>query len=536
MKTKNLILVIFLAFNFQFLTCYSQTWQWAHNIGSNDQDIGTSIISDKMGNLYVTGSYRGSPCYFQTDTIGRVDFSDFFLMKYDNAGNEVWIKHLAGNNSPTLDAGIAGISYDSINDYIYICGVWGGIAFVSKCDLAGNFLWTKQPVWSGGNSVAYGIAVDNNGDIYMSGENSSTTTFGSFVVGRGGFIAKYDPTGNCLWAQHKFRYLLPNAPSELKPNGIKIYNSTILVAGNGYNDTIVVDTITAITQGSHSSAIAAFDLNGNIKWLKLDATPNGYPGYDFSIDNKGNSYVGGMFAGTANFDTLVLTNPMQYDAFFAKYNINGKRQWIQQLHATGGAQCNNVCTNANGDTYFTGYFKGTANFGAYQITSASPTTQDMFAARYDSSGVCLGVQHFGWGLGLAIYSKDNSDFWVEGQCGSVTIGTYNFTGYGSTDIFVAKSDALTGITEKNFINSKNQLNIYTNPNKGICNITVPDDFVHEKNLVLRIYGNDGKLVQQVPVEMYQEKIIVNLETEATGVYNATMSNGKKTYTGKIVFE
>jgi photosystem II stability/assembly factor-like uncharacterized protein len=85
------------------------------------------------------------------------------------------------------------------------------------------------------------------------------------------------------------------------------------------------------------------------------------------------------------------------------------------------------------------------------------------------------------------------------------------------------------------------LSIYPNPASDNCNLIVPDDFLYEKNLTLIIYDNSGKLIQQKTLEMNDDKmnngkIKLNLEAEAKGVYSVTLSNGKKSYNGKIVFE
>ncbi|MEI2758492.1 MAG: T9SS type A sorting domain-containing protein [Bacteroidia bacterium] len=65
---------------------------------------------------------------------------------------------------------------------------------------------------------------------------------------------------------------------------------------------------------------------------------------------------------------------------------------------------------------------------------------------------------------------------------------------------------------------------------------MPDDFVNEKNLVLSICDNKGKLIQQKTLQMNEGNIKLNLEQEAKGVYNVVLSNNKKSYNGKIVFE
>ena len=65
---------------------------------------------------------------------------------------------------------------------------------------------------------------------------------------------------------------------------------------------------------------------------------------------------------------------------------------------------------------------------------------------------------------------------------------------------------------------------------------MPDDFVNEKNLVLSICDNKGKLIQQKTLQMNEGNIKLNLEQEVKGVYNVVLSNNKKSYNGKIVFE
>ena len=109
------------------------------------------------------------------------------------------------------------------------------------------------------------------------------------------------------------------------------------------------------------------------------------------------------------------------------------------------------------------------------------------------------------------------------------------TSYGNDDIFISKHDAITDI-EEGEKHISNKLLIYANPSQGTCNVTIPDEFKHEKNLTLSIYDNTGKLIQQGSVEMNEDKVSVNLEAEAKGIYNVTLSNGKKSYGGKIIFE
>jgi hypothetical protein len=84
--------------------------------------------------------------------------------------------------------------------------------------------------------------------------------------------------------------------------------------------------------------------------------------------------------------------------------------------------------------------------------------------------------------------------------------------------------------------SGDQLVLYPNPSTGTCNITIPEEFLFESSLTLSIYDNSGKLLQQIPIENGAESFNVQLEHRAAGVYPVVLSNGKKSYRGKIVFK
>ena len=114
------------------------------------------------------------------------------------------------------------------------------------------------------------------------------------------------------------------------------------------------------------------------------------------------------------------------------------------------------------------------------------------------------------------------------------IGPNTFTSYGDNDIFVAKcSPILLGVEPR--IKPSEQLVIYANPNEGKCTITLPEEFMNENNLTLSIFNSQGKLIQKVPIENFEGKISLNIQSEAKGMYNVILTNGRKNYSGKIIF-
>ncbi len=86
---KNIIYILLLFPSMLF----SQNWQWAKRIGSNYEVAGAPIFADINNNIYASGNYKYNS-YFQSDTLTSNGYNDMFIVKYDQSGNEVWIKNL----------------------------------------------------------------------------------------------------------------------------------------------------------------------------------------------------------------------------------------------------------------------------------------------------------------------------------------------------------------------------------------------------------------------------------------------------------
>ena len=61
--------------------------------------------------------------------------------------------------------------------------------------------------------------------------------------------------------------------------------------------------------------------------------------------------------------------------------------WIKSAGGTSynGDQAHGIALDANGNSYVTGYFVGSATFGSTTLTSAG-SSKDVFVAKYDASG------------------------------------------------------------------------------------------------------------------------------------------------------
>ena len=119
---------------------------------------------------------------------------------------------------------------------------------------------------------------------------------------------------------------------------------------------------------------------------------------------------------------------------------------------------------------------------------------------------------------------------------NITIGQNSYINYSKweEDIFIAKCEQITGSGEPKEAGEE-RLVIYANPGDGKCTVVLPAEFRHERKLTLTIYNNQGQLLQQMPVVMEGDRVAVDISAEARGVYHAILTNGKKSFSGKIVF-
>ena len=191
---------------------------WAKTMGGNSPDRGSSLAVDDMGNVYTTG-YFGNVADFDPDTTTYSIVSPgnptLFLSKLDSGGNFVWAKSLlahgrdAGNHIAIDSTGNLCLTgyFENTVDFDLGAGVYNLSStphryniFVAKYDTSSSLIWAKAMVGDGGFSQGYSTALDEMGNVFVSGAFGSRTDFdpdtGSFYispVSKDIFILKLSP-------------------------------------------------------------------------------------------------------------------------------------------------------------------------------------------------------------------------------------------------------------------------------------------------------------------------------------------------------
>ncbi len=290
-----------------------------------------------------------------------------------------WAKGSINGSGVVYDA----VTTDNVNHFIYAAGSFGSGAinlgtgnlmnanpgsgtndiFVAKYDESGNLIWAKT---FGGldDDNASGVAVDNNGNLFVSGFYSSPTlSLGSTTLtdtSAGSvyysFLAKLDASGNVIWAQ-----------AGLSGMNLQAFAVTTDHFGNAYTTGMF---LVHATFGTHQISsplggmfVAKYDASGNVSWVNnsmVTGSGNGglAIGNAISLDGSGNCIVAGSYTDTCVFGATVVpqSNTAYYDRFVCKLDPQGNFVWAKGSGVWQGPDENQgVGCDADGNILLSGY-------------------------------------------------------------------------------------------------------------------------------------------------------------------------------------
>ena len=229
---------------------------WSTYRGDIDDDLGLQVKVNLNDEIFVSG-WTSSPINIATpgtwqDTkVNANNTTDAFLTKLDRNGNILWSSYYGGQENEYGDA----LHIDD-NGFIYLggptnttsgittSGTWqssnGGNydGFLTKFDANGQRLWGTY-YGGNGNDDIYGIDVNTNGDIFITGttassSNIATTNAHQEILGgnKDAFIAQLSPQGQRIWAS----YLGGNVDESCY--GISVFqNAQIFISGAAASNT-----------------------------------------------------------------------------------------------------------------------------------------------------------------------------------------------------------------------------------------------------------------------------------------------------------
>ena len=553
MKSK-LLFILICACN--AVVSQTPTFQWAKSAGRyTSHDYCESISTDMHGNSYITGQFQDTIDFGPTQLVNSGTYGNvIYLAKYDASGNIVWAKIPGGNHGSegygiaadrsgniyvtgtfrgTINFGPNTLSANGISNF-----------FIAKYDSSGTPLWAQKAI-CGAAQLGRSICVDKDGGVYATGTfEDSTITFGNFsinavspILGTDVFLVKYDDAGNVQWATGG-----GGATTDIS-NGVNADNRGNVYITGVYRNSITfgTTTISASNSGGASVFTVKYNSAGTLMWAKSSGNfpCSGY-GMDISNDALGNSYVAGYFnSPIIYFDGDTLVNAGVNDIFLLKYDSLGNVVWAQSAGGSNFDEALAVHTDDLGNSYLTGFIKQSAHFGPITMNAIN---QDVFVVKYDASGTPLwGVQSTGNTNESCsgISTDDAQNVYIGGRFSSPTafFGTISLVNsdafLGSYDLFIAKLNYVaTGIPVNAVLPAS--YFIYPNPVSEKALLS----FYNEKNetFELQIFDMTGKCIRQIS-GITSNEVEIDRNRLSGGLYFFRLSSQKGTsINGKFIID
>ena len=176
-----------------FLSRYDDTGAhlWTKNFGTSGSDLPHAVAADDAGNAVVVGATSGA--FTGTNAGG----TDAFLVEYDAAGNQTWVRQFGTAQDDEADAVAMGpgdtfaVAYRSPG-----AGTYPAV-FAARFDAQGNQTWSRA-IFSGHVDRALGVSTDAGGLVTMAGYTTGHLQ-GSNVGMKDAFAARFGPDGQRLW-------------------------------------------------------------------------------------------------------------------------------------------------------------------------------------------------------------------------------------------------------------------------------------------------------------------------------------------------
>ena len=573
------------------------SYLWAKNIAINTSYGNNSITIDDNSDIYITGYFSGAAVDFDpgagTANLASASGSnDIYIAKYDNSGNYLWAKAIGsladdrGNEIIINNAGnilLAGnfnnmVDFDPGPGTAFLTSVWSQDIFFASYDASGNYLWAKGIGGLGIEDVR-DIAVDKNDNIFLTGNFAGTADFdpgagytGLISAGIGDiFIAKYDPSGNYLWAKQMGSTGIDCGTA------ISVDTSGSIIVTGTFNNTVDFDpgagTVNLIGALGASSYLEKFDGNGNYIWVK--ALPLNTSNIDVLVDYCNNIYISGSYlsggAATIDMDPGVGIAsisvpgglPPPYYNIFARYDINGNYLWAdgfgRTCYCSVAGYKSSLTKDIGGYLYYSGIFNApffgisTVDFDPSASVNnlvAASTVDNTFFAKYDiecplmilpvtlSSFTGENIENKNYLQWTTETELNNLVFEIErsydeshfinigkimGSLNSNETNQYQFvdeTPENGTNYYRLKQKDINGaIKLSNVISITNltkQLSIYPNPSTGILVIKIEGNELC--NYIIEIRNATGQLVWNGKALNCSEHQL-NINFLPNGIYN-----------------
>jgi len=388
--------------------CFESNAQWALKQAGVQNDETRAVAGDSDGYTYTTG-YFSSTAEINGEVIGGTQLSDVFVSKIGPNGDAIWVNYASGTGSNQgLDVAV------DLNGNVYICGFYstsinfdglsltssgGQDMFVAKYSPSGDILWARSGGGITNSDRANALAVDNSGNVFVTGEYSGTADYGGLnITSLNGttdvFIVKYSSDGTEEW--------IKKGSGEAVDRGLAIAcdNSGSVYACGQFEEDIAFDNDYS-NDIQNALFVIKYSSSGNEEWFRWGGGSGLSIAYDITTDGT-NVYLTGDFGPGITFfntdgQTNALSSGFDNSIFIVKYSGSGQYDWGSSAGSDSFVTSRGI-SYENGSLAIGGWHNCT--FQSFsdeygESTFNSIGFEDVYVARYTNNGSFSWARNFG---------------------------------------------------------------------------------------------------------------------------------------------
>ena len=181
------------------------------------------------------------------------------------------------------------------------------------------------------------------------------------------------------------------------------------MAGSIYQSNTSFGSYTLTSWYNSSFILVKYDPHGHVIWARQSQTNVVGTQDNFAqsvaIDASANVYVTGVFFSEISFGTHRINDTDAGDVVLVKYDSSGNAVWVTSgVTSQVGAVAigNSVATDLSGNSYITGMYVGSIQFGSFSLTSAG---ENIFIVKYNPAGNVI------WAKTATIVPNNINTYW-----------------------------------------------------------------------------------------------------------------------------
>lgn len=388
---SRILLTLFLIFVSTSLMADPLIPYWSRTFGDNLPDVLTALDTGPEDQIIVTGNFQGGMNFGAEQIVSQGEY-DIFLAALSQSGHVLWYTSFGDiNNDKVRD-----LVVDSAGNIIIVGDFFGSMdfggglftsagdkdAFVAKFDANGNHLWSA--VFGDSNyQSAQCVTVSPENNVVLAGQFTGVINLGgqefSSMDQQELFLVTFDPDGSHLWSRAMM------GAGDQWVHDIHLESSDWLyVVGSfeGWMD-IGGDAIFSFA-GLDAFLILYTPSTGVLNWGGAYGNTGDQEARSVGCSETGNPVIAGDFENGILLGDVTLYNNGGRDLFLASLTNESDFLWAQGFGSSDDQYAENVAVGDYGEIAFTGFARGSLDFGGGSIYSAG--SFDVFLATFDSEG------------------------------------------------------------------------------------------------------------------------------------------------------